>query len=45
MGSETLEEITSFCKTLNLLYVVKDKNIKYNNFDYFKDFNKNLALY
>ena len=40
MNIEKLEETTSFCKTLNLLYVVKDKNNKNNNLEYFENFFK-----
>jgi PAS domain S-box-containing protein len=38
MNIEKIEEISSFCKTINLLYVVKDKNNKNNNLEYFKNF-------
>ncbi len=38
MDIEKVEEISSFCKTLNLLYVVKDKNNENNNLEYFKNF-------
>lgn len=38
MNIEKLEEITLLCKNLNLLYVVKDKNNKNNNLEYFEKF-------
>ena len=38
MYIEKFEENSSFCKTLNLLYVVKDKNDTNNNLKYFEDF-------
>ncbi len=44
MNIEKLEEISSFCKTLNLLYVVKDKNNEDNNLEYFKNFFNEVAL-
>ena len=44
MNIEKLEETTSFCKTLNLLYVVKDKNNKNNNLEYFENFFKEVVF-
>ena len=44
MNIEKLEEISSFCKTLNLLYVVKDKNNEDNNLEYFKNFFNEVSL-
>lgn len=44
MNVEKLEETTSFCKTLNLLYVVKDKNNKNNNLEYFENFFKEVVF-
>ena len=44
MNIEKLEEISSFCKTLNLLYVVKDKNNEDNNLEYLKNFFNEVAL-
>ena len=38
MNAQKLEETSSFYKTLNLLYVVKDKNNKNNNLEYFENF-------
>jgi PAS domain S-box-containing protein len=38
MYIEKFEENSSFCKTLNLLYVVKQKNDINNNLKYFEDF-------
>jgi PAS domain S-box-containing protein len=38
MNIEKIEEISSFCKTINLLYVVKDNKDKNNNLEYFKNF-------
>lgn len=38
MDSQKLEEIKLFCKTLNLLYIVEDKNCINNNLEYFKNF-------
>lgn len=43
MNAEKLEETSSFCKTLNLLYVVKDKNNKNNNLEYFENFFKEVV--
>lgn len=44
MNVEKLEETSSFCKTLNLLYVVKDKNNKNNNLEYFENFFKEVVF-
>lgn len=44
MDSQKLEEIKLFCKTLNLLYIVEDKNY-INNLDYFKIFFNKVALF
>ena len=38
MNVEKLEEISSLCKSLNLLYVVRDKNSVNNNLKYFESF-------
>ena len=35
MNAEKLEEISLLCKSLNLIYVVRDKNNKNNNLKYF----------
>lgn len=43
MNVKKLEETSSFCKTLNLLYVVKDKNNKNNNLEYFENFFKEVV--
>ena len=44
MNVEKLAETSSFCKTLNLLYVVKDKNDINNNLEYFKNFFKEVVF-
>jgi PAS domain S-box-containing protein len=45
MDVNKLEEASSFCKKHNLLYVVKDKKDKNNNFEYFENiFNEVLFL-
>lgn len=45
MDAIKLEESTYFCKKHNLLYVVKDKNEKNNNLEYFKNlFNEVLLV-
>lgn len=44
MNVEKLAETSSFCKTLNLLYVVKDKNDVNNNLEYFKNFFKEVVF-
>lgn len=38
MNAEKLEEISLLCKSLNLIYVVRDKNNKNNNLKYFENF-------
>lgn len=38
MNIEKLKEITLLCKSLNLLYVIKDKNNINNNLEYFENF-------
>lgn len=44
MNVEKLAEISSFCKTLNLLYVVRDKKDRNNNLEYFKNFFKEVVF-
>lgn len=44
MNVENLEETNSFCKTLNLLYVVKDKKDANNNLEYFENFFKEVVF-
>ena len=44
MNVENLEETNSFCKTLNLLYVVKDKKDVNNNLEYFENFFKEVVF-
>ena len=38
MNAEKLEEISLLCKSLNLIYVVRDKNNENNNLKYFENF-------
>lgn len=38
MDMEKLKEITNFAKTMDLLYIVKDKNNKDNNLNFFENF-------
>lgn len=45
MDTEKLKETNSFCKTLNLLYVVKDKNNINNNLKYFEDFFNEVSFF
>ena len=44
MNVEKLAEISSFCKTLNLLYVVRDEKDRNNNLEYFKNFFKEVVF-
>jgi len=44
MNIEKLEEISLLCKSLNLLYVVKDKNNINNNLEYFEYFFNEVTL-
>ena len=44
MNAEKLEEISSLCKSLNLLYVVRDKNNENNNLKYFENFFNELTF-
>ena len=45
MDTEKLKETNSFCKTLNLLYIVKDKNNINNNLKYFEDFFNEVSFF
>lgn len=45
MDIEKLKETNSFCKTLNLLYIVKDKNNINNNLKYFEDFFNEVSFF
>ena len=45
MNIENIEETNSFCKTLNLLYVVKEKNNINNNLKYFEDFFNEVSFF